>query len=1658
MKINLLLHVGILLAAISASAVQLTYSTGQVSINGAAYPNTGTLSVWINSNNSVANQVNHSMVWGIDASGIDNRTLFQFALPQTAPANFSLSDVQFGVQDDSGNFQSWRIDTTTNFNASATWANPGSGAPAGGQRLLYCGEAGGGGGSELVWDAASSAGNTNAWIYAITNLYGVATTALTTTNPVDLIIDTAWGAWGNQDAGSAPYLQLTMTLANGPLIVNQPGVAPSATVVSGNSIALSVVAATDYSPTFQWYKDGALIDPAVNLNATVTSTNTYDSELVLATTATTDSGHYYVIVTDASGSTTSISNNVTILPPLLLITNGVQKFGSLASTSVTLSNHCELWVTNATSPLSGCTINLNSADAWLFLPNVKPSVTTSAYLGQVRVIGASAVAGGNCRVVQYGQNGAVVIPQSSSFQPLTVFTGAEFAGAATSYGQWTYYTGAAYSNISSFKLKRGYQAVLAQSANGASYSQCFIAQDGDLEVGVLPAALSRQVQFIYVTPWRWTSKKGVAGNPPYSSLNVNWWYDWNIDQSSSSDLEYVAIRQTRWWPGLGLNWQSPAINTVLGYNEPDNASQSNVAVTDALWSWPDLLATGQRVGSPACTDGGVSSWLLPFMAGLPGSPANEANAAGLRVDFVVQHYYQAADPANPSACASKMYNFLLNIWNNTHKPIWITEWNNGANWTDNSPYPVPTYAQQSADIAAMTQMLESTPFVERYALYNWVEDGRSLVNSAGAVTLAGATYSNLVSSLSYSQAMPDNGTRGIAEFLFATNLWDTSGYFNNAMAIGAPGYSTGHIGQAQSLVLDGANSYVQLPANIARGSAFTFAAWVYWNGGTNWSRIFDFGSVSTTQGGAPTQYMFLTPSSGSTLRFAINNGSGEHIVERAGALAAGSWQHVAVTLNGSSAILYVNGAPAASASVTITPAAFNPTRNYLGKSQFSANPLFNGKLDEVEIADYALSAAQIAVLYNSTQNPNLISGVWTNNAGGNWGASNNWSGGAVANGPSRVADFSTIQLTANQTVTLDSARTIGGLRFGEPSGSQNWTLAGTSPLTLDGGGGNAPGIAVNQNTATISTPMSGTNGFTKTGGGTLTLNGTNNVGGGLTVNAGTVNVPSGTTSFGSGTSTVGYLTGAGNLNVTGGGLALAGELRVGGSDQNGLQYIATGAVTVANATLSVGSLTVARGNYLDNSISGTLTLGGGATLISTNDATLEFAGQGHGKLVLNGGNFILGPTASTWLAVGYWDSGAGELDINSGNLFLENSGSIKMSYSYNNTGSNVVNQLGGSVTFYSDAGVTVGGGGNLDLDYGGTASTNTYNLNGGALTVPRITASVSSGSSLFNFNGGTLKPAANNPTFMQGLTRANIRNNGAKIDTAGFNVTIAQPLQHSAISGDNATDGGLTKNGAGALTLAGTNTYTGTTTINAGTLALARTGSLASSSSIAVAAGAVFDVSALAGGFSLAAAKTLSGSGTVNGTITSQGTIAPGLSGAIGTLTFNSSPVLNGALLMKVNRNNGTPLNDQITLPASAITYGGTLTLNNLGAPLAAGDSFTLFSAAGYNGGFPTLNLPALGAGLAWNTNALTNGVLSVVTTVGPKFASLAQSADGNFQFSGTGAAGVTYTLNVATNLVPPIFWIPVTNAIADQTGLFQLSDLSATNSPQRFYRISSSY
>lgn len=124
--------------------------------------------------------------------------------------------------------------------------------------------------------------------------------------------------------------------------------------------------------------------------------------------------------------------------------------------------------------------------------------------------------------------------------------------------------------------------------------------------------------------------------------------------------------------------------------------------------------------------------------------------------------------------------------------------------------------------------------------------------------------------------------------------------------------------------------------------------------------------------------------------------------------------------------------------------------------------------------------------------PAGTNGTWIDTtSGGLWSANSNWSSGAIANGTDAIADFSTLNITADDTVHLDTARTIGQLRYGDTTPSNNWILGNNglpgNILTLAVSSG-SPTITVNNDTATMNLVLAGTQGFTKSGAGELLLN------------------------------------------------------------------------------------------------------------------------------------------------------------------------------------------------------------------------------------------------------------------------------------------------------------------------------------------------------------------------------------------------------------------------------------------------------------------------------------------------------------------------------------------------------------------------------------------
>ncbi len=332
--------------------------------------------------------------------------------------------------------------------------------------------------------------------------------------------------------------------------------------------------------------------------------------------------------------------------------------------------------------------------------------------------------------------------------------------------------------------------------------------------------------------------------------------------------------------------------------------------------------------------------------------------------------------------------------------------------------------------------------------------------------------------------------------------------------------------------------------------------------------------------------------------------------------------------------------------------------------------------------------------------------------------------------------------------------------------------------------------------------------------------------------------------LGNATAYIGYRTGTGVVNMASSGtFNNSGELRVGAADANGTLFNARGTLNISSGTVNLGAMMIGRGNNVASEASGFVNLNGGVLTI-TNDVTVGFAGTNNiGQLNINGGIFNMAPVATKWLTVGWWDYTRGELNINAGTVNLYNNTSIKITRGNSAlVNTNVVTQNGGTVTFFADVGTNTASTGDLDMQYSGSAQAiSTYNLNGGTLTVPRIRSSQSSGTRIFNFNGGTLRPGLSNPTFINlgaGNTRVNVRNGGAIINTDGKDATIVDLLHHSDIAEDAAVDGGLTKQGAGTLAISSASTFNGPLNVSGGTLALdATSGSALSVASLSLASG-----------------------------------------------------------------------------------------------------------------------------------------------------------------------------------------------------------------------------
>ncbi len=385
------------------------------------------------------------------------------------------------------------------------------------------------------------------------------------------------------------------------------------------------------------------------------------------------------------------------------------------------------------------------------------------------------------------------------------------------------------------------------------------------------------------------------------------------------------------------------------------------------------------------------------------------------------------------------------------------------------------------------------------------------------------------------------------------------------------------------------------------------------------------------------------------------------------------------------------------------------------------------------------------------------SGTWSN-ADASWFSTNVDGGTNVVWDPTKKAIFGG---TGDTVTVLGTVAAAAGMEFQ----STGYTVTGGDAINLTGASPAVNTVSTASDvTATIATNITGSNGMTKAGPGTLILTGDKGYTGGTTVSGGTLQLGDGTINGSVAGNVVNNATVAfnnGSAQTFGGDISGSGSLIKNGA----------GALTLTGTNSYNGATTVSAGSLIGTtaSLQGAITNNAAVTFDQTTDGTYAGNMSGSGSLTKSGAGTVTlsgtnsysgGTTVSAGRLIGTTASLQGAIVSNAAVTFDQTTNGT---YAGNMSGS-------GSLTKAGAGTVTLSG-------------TNSYS-GGTTVSAGRLIGTTSS---------------------LQGA----ITNNAAVTFDQASNGTYA-----GVMSGT----GSLTKTGPGSVTLTGGNGYSGGTSINGGTL------------------------------------------------------------------------------------------------------------------------------------------------------------------------------------------------------------------------------------------------
>lgn len=195
----------------------------------------------------------------------------------------------------------------------------------------------------------------------------------------------------------------------------------------------------------------------------------------------------------------------------------------------------------------------------------------------------------------------------------------------------------------------------------------------------------------------------------YAKPKSHWHYNWSpFAPGGNGGLEYVPMF---WGPKQTSDFQRLVVkgyaSHVLGFNEPNEPSQSNLSPGDAAQLWKQyiqpLKSQGYTLVSPACTNApSGKTWMQQFIAA----------CTGCTIDKIAVHFY-GTDP-------QKLIAFLQDFHSAfPQQSIWLTEFA----CQDFGPNPkVCSKDDVFSFLDTTTAFMDSTSWIEAYFWFGFIRD------------------------------------------------------------------------------------------------------------------------------------------------------------------------------------------------------------------------------------------------------------------------------------------------------------------------------------------------------------------------------------------------------------------------------------------------------------------------------------------------------------------------------------------------------------------------------------------------------------------------------------------------------------------------------------------------------------------------------------------------------------------------------------------------------------------------------------------------------------------------------------------------------------------------------------------------------------------------